>query len=449
MGESVNSFELDSIMMTCSYCSAKDREKPVMTLKNGDTWDYNSSKRLTTADALELQWKYCKNLPGFLYKPSVDCTKRDLLGYKRKVFTDRICDGVGDCPQGEDETGQLHQCKYAEQTENGCCKDLLFNGEERCSADGTTYNGRDVFSCDSSPDTIIVFVWGNWVHVTSGMPKPAQNVYFDSSTSDDGICPPVGKWISTTWPNLSISKVFCAPVKENYCQSNHCDSNATCTNLQTTYQCTCNHGYTGNGTTCIESVIVNECQLGTHDCDDNANCRNTVFGWTCECKNGFVDSSTANKGTSCIIPCNTEEIQQRFPINGDGQWSCNSNIRKTTCKLVCGNGLKRNSQISCTVSKDKWAVKINRDPFNCIQTLCQISKIKSVYQDYMDKIQSSYTFKAKDFAIETTNKGLKGKFICEKNSVTAKIQIKCVIKKKTNEFWHFKGNPSNRDCVCK
>ena len=33
-------------------------------------------------------------------------------------------------------------------------------------------------------------------------------------------------------------------------RTNNCDSNAMCTNIPASFTCTCNVGYTGNGTTC-------------------------------------------------------------------------------------------------------------------------------------------------------------------------------------------------------
>ena len=46
---------------------------------------------------------------------------QDKLGFTRPIFVDRLCDGISDCPENEDE-GKLAKCKMAgELTPNGCC----------------------------------------------------------------------------------------------------------------------------------------------------------------------------------------------------------------------------------------------------------------------------------------------------------------------------------------
>ena len=39
------------------------------------------------------------------------------------------------------------------------------------------------------------------------------------------------------------------------CFSKPCDTNATCENFVSSYNCTCKKGFTGNGTTCTGNLI--------------------------------------------------------------------------------------------------------------------------------------------------------------------------------------------------
>ena len=89
---------------------------------------------------------------------------------------------------------------------------------------------------------------------------------------------------------------------------NDCDPNALCLNLMPpeNFQCTCNAGYTGDGTTCL---ITDECTDNTHNCDPDATCNKDVAltGFSCTCNSGFVDRvdadgitlSAGSPGLSC------------------------------------------------------------------------------------------------------------------------------------------------------
>ena len=80
--------------------------------KNGGINTFEMGPRLTTTDALQLQWLYCSNDEGFEYKETVDCFSKDIFGFPRKVFRDRLCDGYFDCPFGEDESmGPTWKCE--------------------------------------------------------------------------------------------------------------------------------------------------------------------------------------------------------------------------------------------------------------------------------------------------------------------------------------------------
>ncbi|XP_076060602.1 protein kinase C-binding protein NELL1-like isoform X1 [Oratosquilla oratoria] len=81
---------------------------------------------------------------------------------------------------------------------------------------------------------------------------------------------------------------FCPGV--DYCAHGHdCHANATCINLQATYTCHCNQGFTGDGRTCTD---LDECsELGGHHghhCQAHTRCVNTPGSYVCECESGYV-----------------------------------------------------------------------------------------------------------------------------------------------------------------
>ena len=41
---------------------------------------------------------------------------------------------------------------------------------------------------------------------------------------------------------------------DNGCDTDPCDSNASCTDTDSSYICTCNEGYTGDGMTCTSKL---------------------------------------------------------------------------------------------------------------------------------------------------------------------------------------------------
>ena len=71
-------------------------------------------------------------------------------------------------------------------------------------------------------------------------------------------------------------------------ETHNCDSNANCTNDEGIFFCTCNPGYTGNGTngTCTD---IDECSE-VNQCDMKANCTNTIGNYSCACNPGYSGS---------------------------------------------------------------------------------------------------------------------------------------------------------------
>ncbi len=80
------------------------------------------------------------------------------------------------------------------------------------------------------------------------------------------------------------SGTTCSDIDECATSADDCDPNATCTNNTGGFDCTCNTGWMGSGTTCSD---VDECAAGTDDCDPNATCTNNTGGFDCACNAGF------------------------------------------------------------------------------------------------------------------------------------------------------------------
>ncbi|MEN0063355.1 MAG: calcium-binding EGF-like domain-containing protein [Myxococcota bacterium] len=166
-------------------------------------------------------------------------------------------------------------------------------------------------------------------------------------------------------------KGVCEDIDE--CVDSPCDENATCTNLDGTFECDCTQGYEGDGTTTcrdIDGCASNPCAQGA---DPMAICTDVPapgIGHTCECSsNSFVDASG-----SCDL-CNTP-IEGLMPLpptvscigEGDCEGQTVNCPSDRDCMVEC---LSRDSCPSLTVECDPG--------FRCI-TVCEASDACSSVQ---------------------------------------------------------------------
>ncbi len=102
---------------------------------------------------------------------------------------------------------------------------------------------------------------------------------------------------------------------------NDCDANATCTNTNGGYTCTCNDGYTGDGKSCSD---VDECaDPNLNDCDANATCTNTDGGYTCECNDGYQGNGTfCTDIDECADPMAYNCDPNAACVNTEGGYQC-------------------------------------------------------------------------------------------------------------------------------
>ena len=107
-------------------------------------------------------------------------------------------------------------------------------------------------------------------------------------------------------------------IDECFTSSDLCASNATCTNTEGGYNCSCDIGYHGDGLTCnsephsnlvsnaniISDVVdTDECFEGRDTCHSNAACMDTDGSFECTCENGFTGDGYNCSGKSylCVI----------------------------------------------------------------------------------------------------------------------------------------------------
>ena len=96
-----------------------------------------------------------------------------------------------------------------------------------------------------------------------------------------------------------------------------CHTNATCTNNDGSYNCSCVYGYIGDGWNCtsivyykkkvvyafpsIFSIGINLCEVGPTDCHTNATCLDRDGGYDCECNDGYTGNGTYCEGWLFMI----------------------------------------------------------------------------------------------------------------------------------------------------
>ena len=115
------------------------------------------------------------------------------------------------------------------------------------------------------------------------------------------------------------------PSAVNECvTANPCVANAVCADTAAAFSCTCNTGFTGDGTkTGTGCTDVNECTAGTA-CAPGAACTNTDGAFSCVCPAGYSGDGTAAGGCADINECVTANpcTTNATCANSTGSFSC-------------------------------------------------------------------------------------------------------------------------------
>ena len=263
----------------------------VMTYKDGTT--FSSGRKMTTTDALQLEAMYCEQMPQYQQKSTIACPTVDKFGFNRPVFSDRLCDNRKDCTNGEDE-GTIAQCQaFGTNTANGCCEVYVVDGHE-CTFTGASPSGggRDAFQCSSN--SRYIYHWGgHWIYGADSTMDTGTSISAYITIGDQ--CPPAR--FNTGGDKDVICKVAGVLTTGTACDGDPCGANAQCFLTDDGHECQCNQGFLLDNGVCVEIVIENECELGTHNCDPLASCVDNTVGFTCICPEG-----TTGDGTTCESP---------------------------------------------------------------------------------------------------------------------------------------------------
>lgn len=170
----------------------------------------------------------------------------------------------------------------------------------------------------------------------TGLPDGSADARGADATGTNGDAAPDTGATTVSEASTDAAAVTCAV------NNGGCDPHASCTSPDGGVACTCNIGYSGNGTSC---AAVDSCKTSNGGCDTNATCTSTGPGTnTCTCNTGYTGSGAICTGVgSCAV--------------NNGGCAATAKCTATTVGTTCacntgysGNGTTCTAVNSCTTS---------------------------------------------------------------------------------------------------
>jgi len=194
---------------------------------------------------------------------------------------------VGDCAEGmascdddfstgceTDITSSLDHCG---QCNNAC---TVVNGSAECTNDScaiTCDAGYEGETCDTNID-----------ECTAGT----------DACADDATCSDTeGGYECTCNTGFDGDGTVCTDINECDTDNGGCDTNATCTNTPGSHSCACNDGYAGDGLSCAN---IDECAATPSPCQNGGTCADTDGGFSCTCAAGFEGDACETNIDDCV-----------------------------------------------------------------------------------------------------------------------------------------------------
>ncbi|XP_033108274.1 low-density lipoprotein receptor-related protein 4-like [Anneissia japonica] len=161
---------------------------------------------------------------------------------------------------------------------------------------------------------------------------------------------------------LTSNMMSCA-LDECLTNMDTCDPNATCTDTEESYTCTCPEGYSGDGEICIN---LNPCSMANGGCDQICIFHVEFSDYECRCHDGY---KLMNDRKSCVPDRNPCSI-----LNGGCDQICiHANLNQVFCSCDTGFDLKEDGK-TCVMDEcllgydncDPAAICVNtEDSFEC------------------------------------------------------------------------------------
>lgn len=149
-----------------------------------------------------------------------------------------------------------------------------------------------------------------------------------------------------------------------------CHSNSYCSNSAGGYVCACKDGYVKQGGKCVDD---DECKDGSAGCSKNANCTNKTPGYTCTCKAGYTgDGKICSKEDLCKnASCDKNAV---CVAGKDGKAACVCNLGFDGDGKACQHVVV-NITLHGAVLAPRPATSKSYDP-GCSVTATDLKKVK-------------------------------------------------------------------------